>query len=83
MSVIQVSMGNKSLISQWKREVQQFQDYYVRYPNDTLAYYSFYENGIPHGVIVEFYRNGNLKEYKYMEKGAIMGEALCGLKVGQ
>ncbi|MEH7110365.1 toxin-antitoxin system YwqK family antitoxin [Bacillus sp. JJ1764] len=56
---------------------------YEKNPNDTLAYYSFYENGIPHGVTVEFYQNGKVREHKYMEKGTITGRSISWFDSGK
>ena len=56
---------------------------YERNINGTLAYYSFYENGIPHGVTVEFYKSGNGRAHKYMENGTITGRSISWFDNGE
>jgi antitoxin component YwqK of YwqJK toxin-antitoxin module len=47
---------------------------YELYPNGNLAYYRYYENGLPHGEFVEFYENGNIKTKQYMRHGQTKGK---------
>lgn len=56
---------------------------YERYPNGTLANYTFYKDGVPHGVTVEFYRNGKIREHKHMEKLTIKGRGISWFESGE
>ena len=56
---------------------------YEKNRGNSLAYYSFYENGIPHGVTVEFYESGKVREYKNMDKGTISGRCVTWFENGK
>ncbi|SDZ34493.1 toxin-antitoxin system YwqK family antitoxin [Thermoactinomyces sp. DSM 45892] len=55
---------------------------YEKYPNGSLAYYSFYDNGIPHGITVEFYQDKTVSSYRDMDKGTINGREFVWFENG-
>lgn len=48
---------------------------YEKYDNGELNYFSFYEDGMAHGLQREFYSNGHLKTEEYMKYGQLHGES--------
>lgn len=47
---------------------------YERYENGSLRYYSFYQDGTPHGPCVRFYESGKVESYCVMDTGTVEGE---------
>ncbi len=47
---------------------------YERYKNGNLCYYSFYQDGIPHGPCVHFYESGKIQSYCVMDTATVEGE---------
>ncbi|MFF2484297.1 toxin-antitoxin system YwqK family antitoxin [Paenibacillus sp. NPDC058071] len=56
---------------------------YEKRANGALAYYSFYENGIPHGVTVWFYQSGKVREHTNMERGTTTGRSISWFESGK
>ncbi|SFX12060.1 hypothetical protein SAMN04487866_101604 [Thermoactinomyces sp. DSM 45891] len=55
---------------------------YEKYPNGSLAYYSFYDNGIPHGITVGFYPDKTVSSYKNMCRGTVHGKEFVWFENG-
>lgn len=47
---------------------------YEKYSNGRLAYYAYYEDGIPNGISVSYYPSGSIESYCVMDAGTIDGE---------
>jgi antitoxin component YwqK of YwqJK toxin-antitoxin module len=48
---------------------------YELYQNSSLAYYSFYENGVKNGIFLEFYPSGKPKSYGVFNRGLLVGRS--------
>lgn len=55
---------------------------YERYKNGSLAYYSYYKNGVPAGDYVKFYENGKVKSFQRMVKSVISGKSTSWFENG-
>jgi len=56
---------------------------YELYINDTLAYYSFHENGIENGITIRFYPSGEIHSYCVYKKGRPVRESYEWYETGE